>query len=152
VRKRVLAAIERIVKAEADASGAPKPPEITKLDSYPLGVNDASASERLVTAFREYFSTERVKQTGPTSASEDFGSFGTQWHVPAAFWFVGVTDPDTYDKAAAAGEVNKLPSNHSPFFAPLMHPSLETGVQAMVVGALAWVSKDGATANARAGS
>ncbi|TFW10343.1 amidohydrolase, partial [Oxalobacteraceae bacterium OM1] len=41
VRKRVLASIERIVNAEATASGAPKPPEITTLDSYPLGVNDA---------------------------------------------------------------------------------------------------------------
>jgi amidohydrolase len=36
VRKRVLAAIKRIVDAEATASGAPKPPEITALDSYSL--------------------------------------------------------------------------------------------------------------------
>ena len=38
VRKRVLAAIERIVNAEAAASGAPKPPEITPLDRYALVV------------------------------------------------------------------------------------------------------------------
>ena len=36
VRKRVLAAIERIVNAEAAASGAPKAPEITPLDRYAL--------------------------------------------------------------------------------------------------------------------
>ena len=36
VRKHVLAAIERIVNAEAAASGAPRPPEITTLDHYPL--------------------------------------------------------------------------------------------------------------------
>ena len=36
VRKRVLAAIERIVNAEAAASGAPRPPEITPLDRYSL--------------------------------------------------------------------------------------------------------------------
>ncbi|HTL32867.1 MAG TPA: M20 family metallopeptidase [Kofleriaceae bacterium] len=142
VRKRVLAAIERIVKAEAAASRAPRPPEITTLDSYPLGVNDARASERVVDAFRSHFAAERVKQTGPTSASEDFGSFGTKWQVPSTFWFVGVTDPDLYAKAAAAGELNKLPSNHSPFFAPVLHPSLETGVEALVVGALAWLSND----------
>ncbi|MGH8147935.1 MAG: amidohydrolase, partial [Rhodanobacteraceae bacterium] len=35
VRRRVLAAITRIVNAEAAASGAPKPPEITPLDRYP---------------------------------------------------------------------------------------------------------------------
>ena len=34
VRKLVLAAIERIANAEAEASGAPKKPEITRLDSY----------------------------------------------------------------------------------------------------------------------
>jgi hippurate hydrolase len=145
VRERVLAAIKRIVHAEAAASDAPRPPEIATLDSYPLGVNDAAAIERIVNAFREHFSPERVRQSGPTSASEDFGSFGTEWPAPSAFWFVGVTDPDVYAKAAAAGEVNKIPSNHSPFFAPVIHPSLETGVAAMVVGALAWLSKDGAT-------
>ena len=40
VRKRVLAAIERIVNAEAAASGAPKKPEITPLDRYSLVRND----------------------------------------------------------------------------------------------------------------
>jgi hypothetical protein len=29
--------------------------------------------------------------------------------------------------------------NHSPKFAPVLHPTLETGVEAMVVGALAWL-------------
>jgi len=141
VRKRVLAAIERIVKAEAAAAGAPKPPEITPLDNYPMGMNDADASQRLVSAFREHFSAARVKQTGPTSASEDFGSFGAQWHVPAVFWFVGGTDPAAYARAKANNEVNKLPSNHSPFFAPVLHPTLETGVETMVVGALAWLAQ-----------
>src|SRR3954464_15023277 len=62
VRNRVLAAIERIVKAEAEASGAPRPPEITSLDSYPLNLNDKGASERVAAAFRAYFSSERVTQ------------------------------------------------------------------------------------------
>jgi hippurate hydrolase len=141
VRKRVLAAIERIVNAESAAAGAPKSPEITPLDRYPMGVNDAGASQRVADAFRAHFSAARVKQTGPTSASEDFGSFGAEWHVPAVFWFVGGTDPGKYAKAKAAGEVNKLPSNHSPFFAPVLHPTLETGVETLVVGALAWLGK-----------
>ena len=149
VRERVLAAIERIVKAESEASGATRPPEITRLDSYPLGVNDATASDRLLDAFRQHFPAGRVKRVGPTSASEDFGAFGSEWHVPSVFWFVGVTDPDVYASATAAGEINKLPSNHSPCFAPVMHPSLEVGVEAMVVGALAWLAKhDASTARA----
>ena len=46
VRKRVLAAIERIVNAEAAASGAPKKPEITPLDRYSLVTNDPQATKR----------------------------------------------------------------------------------------------------------
>jgi amidohydrolase len=140
VRKRVLAAIERIVNAEAAASGAPKRPEITPLDSYALVLNDADASRRVVAAFRTHFSPARVRETAPTSASEDFGSFGAQWHVPSVFWFIGGTDPDMYAKANAAGTVNELPSNHNPRFAPVIEPTLQTGVEALVVAARAWLS------------
>jgi amidohydrolase len=140
VRKRVLAAIERIASAEAAASGAPRPPEITTLDHYPLGVNDAGASARVLDAFRRHFPADRVRQVGAASASEDFGSFGTEWGVPSMFWFVGGTDPGVYAKAKAAGEINKIPTNHSPYFAPVMHPTLETGVETMVVGTLAWLA------------
>src|SRR5689334_11383161 len=140
VRKRVLAAIERIVNAEAAASGAPRAPEITSLDRYPLNVNDADASARVVDAFRRYFPADRVRQTGPAPASEDFGSFGTEWHVPSVFWFVGGTDPDTYAKAKEAGRINELPVNHSPKFAPVLHPTLKTGVETLIVAAQAWLA------------
>ena len=75
-----------------------------------------------------------MRETGPTSASEDFGSFGAEWHVPSVFWFVGGTDPDVYAKAKAAGRLNEIPTNHNPRFAPVIHPTLETGVEALVVG------------------
>ena len=140
VRKRVLAAIERIVDAEATASGAPRKPEITTLDHYPLNVNDRDASKRVVDAFREHFSAERVRETGAAPASEDFGSFGTEWHTPSVFWFVGGTDPDIYAKAKAANRLNELPVNHSPKFAPVIHPTLRTGVETLVVAAGAWLS------------
>jgi len=140
VRKRVLAAIERIVNAEAEASGAPRKPEITPLDRYPLAVNDAAASKRVVEAFRGYFSPDRVHETGPASASEDFGSFGAEWGVPSVFWFVGGTDPDVYAKAKAANRINELPTNHNPRFLPVIHPTLETGVEALVVAARAWLA------------
>src|SRR5689334_4774518 len=140
VRKRVLAAIERIVKAEADASGAPKPPEITTLDHYPLNMNDAVATSRVVEVFREHFPADRVEETAPTTASEDVGSFGAEWHVPAVFWFVGGTDPILYAKAKADGRLGELPTNHNPRFAPVIHPTLETGVETLVVAAQAWLA------------
>ncbi|MNS74549.1 putative hydrolase YxeP [compost metagenome] len=138
VRRRVLAAIARIVNAEAEASGAPRPPEITPLDRYPLNVNDPEASERVAAAFRGHFSAERVRRTGPAPASEDFGCFGTEWGAPSVYWFVGGTDAATYAKAEAEGRLNDLPVNHSPHFAPVLHPTLATGVEAMTAAALAW--------------
>jgi amidohydrolase len=142
VRKRVLAAIERIVNAEAEASRAPKKPEITPLDRYPLVKNDPDATKRAVQAFRSYFPAERVKDAQPTTASEDFGSFGTEWQVPSVFWFVGGTDPETYAKAKQSGTIADIPTNHNPRFAPVIHPTLASGVEAMVVASLAWLSPE----------
>ena len=139
VRKRVLAAIERIVNAEAAASGALRKPEITTLDHYPLNVNDRDASKRVVDAFRDYFGNERVRATGPAPASEDFGSFGSDWHTPSVFWFVGGTDPGLYEQAKQANRLNELPVNHSPKFAPVLHPTLRTGVETLVVATRAWL-------------
>ena len=138
VRKRMLEAIERIVNAEAQASGAPRTPEITPLDQYPLNVNDKAASDRVADAFRAHFSAARVRHTGPAPASEDFGCFGTEWHAPSVFWFVGGTDPALYEKAKKEDRVNELPVNHSPKFVPVLHPTLQTGVEAMVTAAMAW--------------
>jgi amidohydrolase len=140
VRTRVLAAIERIVNAEAEASGAPRKPEITTLDHYPLNTNDREASQRVVDAFRGHFGAERVRETGPAPASEDFGSFGSEWHSPSVFWFVGGTDPDIYAKAKAANRLNDLPVNHSPKFAPVLHPTLRTGVETLIVATRAWLT------------
>jgi hippurate hydrolase len=104
-----------------------------------MASNDQEATERLAAVFREHFSKERVHEVGPASASEDFGSFGTQWGVPSVFWFVGGTDPEVYAKAKAANRLNEIPSNHNPHFLPVLHPTLETGVEAMVVAARAWL-------------
>ena len=140
VRRRVLAAIERIVNAEGEASRAPKKPEITPLDRYAFVKNDPEATKRVADAFRSYFPADRVQQTQPTTASEDFGSFGTGWHVPSVFWFVGGTDPEVYAKAKKAGTVADIPTNHNPGFAPVIHPTLGAGVEALVVASQAWLT------------
>jgi len=139
VRRRVLAAIERIVKAEAAASGAPREPEIKPLDRYSAVRNDPDAAQRIMNAFALHF-PGRVQETRPTSASEDFGCFGAAWHVPSVFWFVGGIDAGVYAKAKEAGRIGEIPTNHNPRFAPVIQPTLRTGVEAMVVAAQAWLS------------
>ena len=140
VRNRVLSAIERIVNAEAQASGAPKPPEITPLDQYPMVQNDADATRKVLDAFRDHFSADRVEEWPPTTASEDFGAFGAASHTPSVFWFVGGTDAELYAKAKSAGRLGEIPTNHNPRFAPVIHPTLETGVETLVVAAHAWLA------------
>ena len=140
VRTRVLAAITRIVNAEAAASGAPRTPEITPLDRYSLVTNDPGATQRVLDGFRDHFGHDRVREARPTSASEDFGVFGAAWQTPSVFWFVGGTDPDQYAAAKQAGRVREIPTNHNPGFAPVMHPTLETGGAARVVASRRWLA------------
>jgi amidohydrolase len=140
VRKRVLAAIERIVNAEAAASGAPKKPEITILDCYSLVTNDPETTRRVGDAFRLHFPADRVQQTEPTTASEEFGSLGAEWGVPPVFWFVGGIDSTLYAEAKKSGRTGEIPTNHNPRFAPVIHPTLETGVETLVVAAEGWLS------------
>ena len=140
VRTHVLDAIKRIVNAEAQASSAPEPPESTARDRYQLVRNDPAATDRVRAAFREHFGEERVVEISPISASEDFGSFGSQWQAPSIFWTAGGTDPDTYRRAKHTGRLAELPTNHNPRFAPVIHPTLETGVETLVAAASAWLA------------
>src|SRR5690349_11635321 len=139
VRAHVLDSITRIVEAEAQASGAPRPPEITPLDQYQLVRNDPEAAGRVRAAFEARFGEERVVDIPPISASEDFGAFGSEWQVPSVFWTVGGTDPDTYRQAKEAGRLSELPTNHNPRFAPVIHPTLETGVGTLLAAASSWL-------------
>ena len=61
--------------------------------------------------------------------------------VPYTCWFIGGIDPDTHDRALRAGRVAQdIPVNHSATFAPVIQPTLDTGTQALVVAALAWLA------------
>ena len=102
-------------------------------EHYPLTVNDPARTARVAAALRGQFGDDRVHELpAPVSASEDFGSFGTEWGVPSVFWYVGGTDADDYRRAEQAGRVAQdIPTNHNPRFAPVIHPTLETGVQAI---------------------
>ena len=145
VRARVLAAIKRILAAEATASGAPKPPDYKVLSEFPLTRNDEAATRKVVAALERHFGTERVHEVEPVTASEDFGLFGTAWNVPAVYWAVGGIDPQEYSAAEADGKLDEIPANHAPNFAPVIDPTLRTGIEAMLAAASVWLSPDEAT-------
>jgi hypothetical protein len=59
--------------------------------------------------------------------------------TPAVFWVIGGIDPERYHAAAQAGRLDEIPANHAPDFAPVIHPTLRTGVEAMLTAAGAWL-------------
>lgn len=137
-RELVLAAIRRIVKAESDASGAPREPEIVQLSRYPASINDETATKRLAASFGEYFGPDVFNPAAPRMHfSEDFSILGTCRDRPCSFWFFGGTDAHVWDEAARRGRIDQdVPINHSPFFAPAIQPTMQSGVDAMTLAAL----------------
>ena len=139
-RSTILDAIRRIVRAECEASGSPQEPEFELFDRFPLTDNDAETTDRVAAAFGSFFG-ERAVPVGQQSASEDFSDIPTALGVPYTYWFIGGIDAGVYDAAEAAGRIAQdIPVNHSARFAPVIQPTLDTGTQALVVGALGWLA------------
>ena len=118
VRTRALAAIRRILDAEAAASGAPRPPEYAVLSEFPLTRNDEAATRKVVAALERRFGADRVHEIEPATASEDFGLFGAAWNVPSVFWVVGGIDPERYRAAEQAGTLDEIPGQPCPRLRP----------------------------------
>jgi len=142
VRKRMIESIERMVNAECEASGAPKPPEFHYYDHYPLTDNDPEVTKHITAAFRSHFTSGTVFDLGHQTASEDFSDIPNALGTPYTYWGIGGIDADKYARARAAGRVEQdIPVNHSEFFAPVIEPTLSTGTQALVIAALAYLAK-----------
>jgi hippurate hydrolase len=138
-RDLVRAAIERIIAAEAAASSAPRPPQITWNISTPMLVSDPVATATTMAAFTGHFGLERLLPLPLVTASEDVGIFGEAAGIPTVFWFWGGPDTQTVLSAMAEGRLDSLPGNHSPHFAPVIEPTLSTGIETLTVAARTWL-------------
>jgi len=128
VRQRLLAGIARIAKAEAEAAGAPKPPEMKIVDvSSAVTVNDPGLTSVVAASLRRALGDEKVREVPPETASEDFSEFGRAG-VPSVIFRLGATEPRAFQEAQTSGK--SLPSLHSPFFAPDRKATILTGVRA----------------------
>ncbi|MGV9195462.1 amidohydrolase [Microbacterium sp. MC2] len=135
-RADIMARVERIIRAEAAASGAETEPVFSTDHSLPPTINDHEATARLTAAWNRAFGEGTVVDPGMLTGSEDVSWFARAAGVPLVYWFWGGVDPQQYADALAAGTINEdIPTNHSPLFAPVLHPTIERGVQAMVVAA-----------------
>jgi amidohydrolase len=131
VRAKMLAGIERTAKQAAAMSDAP-PPDIVIKEGAKAVMNDpavvATAEKVLKSAFGDKFKT-----SPPGTPSEDYSEFIAAG-VPSMFFNIGVYEPERV--AAARNGGAPLPSNHSPLFAPVPKPTIETGVTAMTLAVL----------------
>ena len=129
VRKKVLAAVERITNAEATAGGALDEPRIEHYEATDAVYNDPALAHRLGSALESTLGKDNVVAEEPGMASEDFSYFTAQG-VPSFYFSLGGADPEKYAESKLTGAT--LPSNHSPLFAPDVEPALHTGIAAEV--------------------
>ncbi len=132
VRAKMLAGIERTAKAAAAMSDAPAP-DIKITEGAKAVMNDAAVVETAAKVLKAAFG-DKFKPSPPGTPSEDFSEF-INAGVPSMFFNIGVYEPERV-AAAREGTGPWPPPNHSPLFAPVPKPTIETGVEAMTLAVL----------------
>ncbi len=139
VRKMLLDGIKRIVRGEAIAAGLPddKMPVVTirEAEYTPSTFNTQPLSDRALALFAERFGAQRVIKTPAVMGGEDFSRFWlADKQIQSLIFWVGGTPTDKW--AAADGNQAKLPSLHSPYWAPDADVVIATATEAMTALAL----------------
>ena len=137
-RRKLLDGIERIARGEAIAAGMPgdRMPVVSVDPGYtPTTYNTEQLSDRLLALWDSHFGPDRVVELKPVMTGEDFGQFwlADQSKESVLFWVGGVPRAK-WDEAG--GDTSKLPSLHSPFWAPDAEAVIATATEAMTVAAL----------------
>jgi hippurate hydrolase len=130
VRAKLIKAIERVVKAEAVASGATREPSIERTVVANALSNDTELTRRVLAALARDLGSARVIDAGPEMVSEDFSEYQREG-VPGLMLRVGAIAPAKLASARASGEL--LPGLHSAQFAPDIEPTLRTAILSEVI-------------------
>ena len=139
VRKLLLDGIRRIARGEAIASGMPddRMPVVTVREEMftPATFNTEKLSSRALELFTANFGSERVKKVPAVMGGEDFSRFWlADKSVESLIFWVGGVPAKQWQ--AANGDAAKLPSLHSPFWAPEAEAVISTAAEAMTVAAM----------------
>ncbi|HZB70198.1 MAG TPA: peptidase dimerization domain-containing protein, partial [Sphingomicrobium sp.] len=139
VRKLLLDGIRRIVRGEAIAAGIPEDrmPIVTfrEAEYTPSTFNTEKLTTRALALFTKHFSEERAIKTPAVMGGEDFSRFWlADKSIESLIFWVGGTPKAKWD--AAGGDASKLPSLHSPFWAPEAETVISTATEALTVAAL----------------
>jgi hippurate hydrolase len=130
--------IARIAKGEAIAAGVPEdrmPVVTARNDHTPATLNTQPLTGQIMQAFAARFGPERVRTMKPQMGGEDFSRYRlVDPSIQSLLFWVGAVPQDKWD--AAGGDLAKLPSIHSPFWAPDPAPTIAAATEAMVTAAL----------------
>jgi amidohydrolase len=144
-RQLLLDGIARIARGEAIAAGMPedKMPTVrlnVENQYTPATFNTPKLTDSTVALFQQRFGEARVVRAPASMAGEDFSRYwlADKGMESLIFWVGGVPQ-DKWD--AAGGDGAKLPSLHSPYWAPDAEKVIATGTEAMVVAALGVLGK-----------
>jgi amidohydrolase len=139
VQKQLLAAIGRVARGEAAASGAPREPTVSVIPGGARSVyNDPALSQRLRAALIGALGAAAVVDSPPIMGSEDFSEFGLAG-VPANLLWVGSAPPAVFAEARSRGAYP--PGNHTARMTPDREPTIRTGVATLTVSALELLGK-----------
>ena len=138
-RQLLLDGIKRVTRGEAIAAGMPedKMPEVTIRDNEytPATFNTDKFAARARELFTANFGADRIASPPPAMVGEDFSRFYlTDKSIESLLFWVGGTPKAKWE--AAGGDPLKLPSLHSPFWAPDAEAVISTATEAMTVAAL----------------
>ncbi|MGM0926525.1 MAG: amidohydrolase [Pseudomonadota bacterium] len=150
LHRRVVASIERIIRAECEAGRSPRPPEFRVLNETIALHNDPDTVERVRHAHGDHFGEENLYAMPRLNGSEDFpffgnaeaGGFGGE-DIPYVYWFIGATPAERWAETSGEGVAQKmrhLEMPHSPYYFPGNEVTMRTGIEALAVGALAWLA------------
>jgi hippurate hydrolase len=138
VRDAIIADIRRTADGIATGYGVPadRMPlvSISKPETAPETLNDSALAERMRKPAVAALGQSRVVDARPIMASEDVGYFQKDGTIPGMMFFLGASDADKLAQSQKTGV--PLPGPHSPLFAPVYTPTIETGVTAMSAMAL----------------
>lgn len=139
VRRTVLEHIRRTIDAECDAGFCEKPPQVEHHMSLPVTNNTPVVDNTLRHVFADHFAREFYVAPKSSLASEDFSILASSIGKPYYFWLFGGIDPVVWDALEKVNKLGTVPINHSPDFAPIIHPTLRTGGEAMTLAALSFL-------------
>jgi hippurate hydrolase len=150
LHRQVVASIERIIRAECDAGRAPKPPSFQVLNETIALHNDPMAVDHVRLAHAEYFGDTHLYAMPRLNGSEDFPFFGNAEaggfggdDIPSVYWFIGATPAERWEETlgtSVSQKMRHLEMPHSPYYFPGNDVTLRTGIEAMAVGALAYLT------------